>query len=451
MFTLANVETFFPPAFAPQGDRITWGSSSEKTVSLWDLDGPPDADPIVLRRPDPTFTKQGVFHPGGQWLAVVNHESLTLWAVGQPQVRILRGHTQTIGQIIFTADSKWLLSCAMAEDGRIWPLEPQLGVARTLGESFCYGVAVDPRGEKILVGQPRGADLVPFSGGEGQPLIHFDKEYLQTGHSIAGLAFDASGRRMAASSRFSQAQPPRQMVYEWGLDAGTSRQMSLLPDGETSDGAYDWNANFLEFTLEGDLLAAGRRGIRRLDLDARRSEWIRKLDKDEEAVMSISADGGPLLAAARRVGEAEAPARSAVLFDLEQGTEQEIPSHGNRVWSVALDRSGRTIVTGDREGTVRVSSMDGGEPHLLLGHSDPVEDVAVSPDGRWIASAAGAEIRLWPMPDLEAPPLHTLTRDELLSKLSELTNLEVVEDEDAPTGFRLVTGPFLGWAEMPKW
>jgi hypothetical protein len=77
--------------------------------------------------------------------------------------------------------------------------------------------------------------------------------------------------------------------------------------------------------------------------------------------------------------------------------------------------------------------------------------LAVSPDGRWIASAAGSEIRLWPMPDLTKPPLHTLPLDQLLAKLHELTNLQVVADETAPSGYRLEVGPFPGWKNVPTW
>ncbi len=56
-----------------------------------------------------------------------------------------------------------------------------------------------------------------------------------------------------------------------------------------------------------------------------------------------------------------------------------------------------------------------------------------------IPSAAGLRlaamdqtVRLWPMPDLSKPPLHTLPREELIAKLKTLTNLRVVRDEESP-------------------
>jgi len=122
---------------------------------------------------------------------------------------------------------------------------------------------------------------------------------------------------------------------------------------------------------------------------------------------------------------------------------------------VALDPSGAIVVTGDEQGAVRVGPADGGEPHVFLGPAEAVpwtmNPLAVSPDGRWIAWAAGDEIRLWPMPDVTRPPLHTLPLDELLAKLHDLTNVRVVEDEASPSGYRIDIGPFPGWQTAPTW
>ena len=77
--------------------------------------------------------------------------------------------------------------------------------------------------------------------------------------------------------------------------------------------------------------------------------------------------------------------------------------------------------------------------------------MAVSPDGRWIASVSGSEIRLWAMPDVSRPPLHTLPRAELLAKLDSITNVRAVRDPESATGWKVEVGPFPGWAEVPTW
>jgi WD40 repeat protein len=139
-------------------------------------------------------------------------------------------------------------------------------------------------------------------------------------------------------------------------------------------------------------------------------------------------------------------------FDLETGETREITSHGNRMAPFALDPSGTILVTGDQDGIVRVGHVSGDQPHLLFGHTSPLAWVAVSPDGRRIASIDDdGNIRLWPMPDLSKPPLHTLPHDELLAKLRSLTNLRAVRDPASDTGWKTEIGPFPGWAVVPEW
>ena len=143
---------------------------------------------------------------------------------------------------------------------------------------------------------------------------------------------------------------------------------------------------------------------------------------------------------------------SLSVFDLASRATREITSHGNMLMSFALGARGTILVTGDKNGVVRVGPINGEEPHLLFGHTGPVMSVAVSPDGRWIASGSDdGTIRLWPMPDLSKPPLHTLPHDELLAKLKSLTNLRAVRDPSSDTGWKIEIGPFPGWKDVPTW
>ncbi len=145
-------------------------------------------------------------------------------------------------------------------------------------------------------------------------------------------------------------------------------------------------------------------------------------------------------------------AGSPVFYDLDAGTATTLSSHGVTIQGMALDREGKVVVTADPNGPIRVGPVTGEEPHLLLGHDSGAEFLAIDPLGRWIASSGmDKSVRLWPMPDLSKPPLHTLPREELITKLKTLTNLRLVRDDTSFTGWTLTHDPFPGWETVPTW
>jgi WD40 repeat protein len=140
---------------------------------------------------------------------------------------------------------------------------------------------------------------------------------------------------------------------------------------------------------------------------------------------------------------------TAFVYDLETKKAHPLETHGDQVTCVAWDLTGKLVVTGSRDGTVRVGPATGEAPHLLLGHEGTVREIVADPEGRWIVSAGeDGTVRLWPLP-IEGKPFQTLPHDELLARLRSLTNFRVVPDRSAPGGYRLGFERFTGWNRQP--
>ncbi|HSF14059.1 MAG TPA: hypothetical protein VLK65_00740 [Vicinamibacteria bacterium] len=144
-------------------------------------------------------------------------------------------------------------------------------------------------------------------------------------------------------------------------------------------------------------------------------------------------------------------AGAGAVHDLSAGTVRELHWGTGDVTAIALDASGTVAAGGSADGVVLVGRVDGGGPHLLVGHRGSIDEIAISPDLRWIVTTGEDQtLRLWPMPDLSTPPLHTLLIDELVGKLKALTNLRAVREPSSSTGWKVEVGPFPGWAELPR-
>ncbi|HSN57158.1 MAG TPA: hypothetical protein VLT32_20995, partial [Candidatus Sulfomarinibacteraceae bacterium] len=205
----------------------------------------------------------------------------------------------------------------------------------------------------------------------------------------------------------------------------------------------------LEFLPDGSLVSIGEGGL-----------WLWNLQQNNHKVLdptrgwslSVFGDGRCAASTADRIDDET----RTVLRITDLGTEvtRKVSSRTtNPVW-IATDRTGDVLVSVDGEdnGALSVGGTTTWEPHVLLGHRERVFAVAASSDGRWIASSAqDGTVRLWPVPELSKPPLHTLPREEFIAKLRSLTNLRAVRDEESSTGWSIEVGPFPGWETVPTW
>jgi WD40 repeat protein len=442
---LENHEGMFDPRVDRTGLLVAQGSSADRAAFLWHLDGPPDADHTVLRRADVTYVWDAAFDSDSRWLATIHDSSISFWPLLIPRARVIRKASAAGGGWLrSTADGQWLASCVMADGVRLWPLKPGMENGWEL-RGNCWTIAFHPSRHQLAFGRLNGPiELLSIESGEATTLIE------KVVGVPTGAGFDGKGQRFAVGTAW--AKDPNDMIIRVvDLDTGRVRQISQLAGtvvDETEWDPYTLGVLQTEFAPDGTLYSAGRGGIRRWDLGSSTAEFFVEA---EIAKMDLSSDGRHLLSTSGEVDVYHVAQSELRVFDLVNDSSLVITTHGRSVNAVAFDLSAQAIVTGDGNGVVRVGPINGEEPHLFLGHKGRVTGAVVSPDGRWVFTMAGDEIRQWPMPDLDKPPLHTLPHDELIAKLKTLTNLRVVRDEESSTGWKVDVGPFPGWATVPEW
>jgi WD40 repeat protein len=306
----------------------------------------------------------------------------------------------------FGPEGKFLATSA---DGTVSliPLEGPVPLARRIvfeleGNRLMSGVAVSPNGELLAVGEIEGHVWI---GGQDGGVAHQLPGTEGTLGGAGDAVFSPDGRFVASWTGW---QDPKSGVFRvWDVESFNQIAVLSLSDDEFRGGS--------SFTNDGRLLTGTSKGVMAWNVETGDHEILVEADVN---TFVASEDGRHLLLTEEgEAGFFQDPAGSPVFFDLDTGASTALATHGLHVGAVALDRMGAVAVTGDSDGNIRVGPATGGEPHLLLGHDGEILSLAIDPLGRWIASGGRDNtVRLWPMPDLSKPPLHTLPRDELIAK-----------------------------------
>jgi WD40 repeat protein len=330
----------------------------------------------------------------------------------------------------FHPDGSRLFLVVAEEDGfeslLAWPLteeggrEPEVllrGVDLSLSR-----IAVDPRGRFLVVGSSEGAHKIPLDGGAPTLLGGVAR--------VGVLSFDPSGRYLA--SRWWDG------MTVLDLDTGELYTPEVPGEGDVSRAVFD---------AQGWLLVARGGVLSRWEPATGAVEVI----ADEKTHWASPVGQSGLLYV--RNGEDMATSTRSIL-NLENGSLTPLPAAHQPPGGISFDPTGSIVASGHPDGEVRVGRLFDDDPHILLGHEAGDTYALVSPDGGSIASLGGdGTVRLWPMPDLDEAPFHTLQHAELLARLEALTNLRAVPDETSHTGYTIDADfdAYHGWAELPRW
>jgi WD40 repeat protein len=448
--------------------------SEDAKLRLWDARALPGARPLELRREASWYIAQSNFDPAGRIVVATTHgmSRLTFWPVPARWPSVVDGYKHLSRPLAFSPDGKWLATSWAGGQLRLWPLpdsgSDQVKVFASAHNPVWESFQFDPKGRYLFgVGFGDGAWVVPLDGSPARQLQAFSADT-----ALVGAAVSPTGRYVATAFCYGKGSKTLR-VYD--VETGALRLFDL-PEPPPPPGSapraptgYEGGVTSLAFLDDETLYTAGHGGIRRWNLATGAHELIRSVGPDQATTMAMSSDRREILfwnirLAAQTPQPSSGPvspeqismvtlsgAISSEAIDLPTGAIRSLEGFGDSVVPFGTTQGPAVAMLGS-DGSVRVGLRSGGESHWLLGHAGTVERAAISPDLRWVASTGQDNtLRLWPMPDLSKPPLHTLPHGELLAKLKSLTNLQAVRDPKSATGWTVELGPFPGWKNIPTW
>jgi len=342
--------------------RLALSGSRDGKVKVWDLTSGQELRPLAGHAGE--VNSVAVSADGRLALSGSEDGTVKVWDLTSGQeVRPLAGHAGEVNSVAVSADGRLALS-GSRETVKVWDLTSGRELRPLAGHAdLVSSVAVSADGRLALSGSRDGAvkvwDLT--SGQELRPLA---------GHSewVNSVAVSADGRLALSGSR-------DETVRVWDLTSGQELRPLAGHAGEV---------NSVAVSADGRLALSGSRDETVKVWDVQTGQELRSLAAHWQVFsVAVSADGRLALAAAR--GKVK-------VWDLTSGQElRTLAGHADLVSSVAVSADGRLALSGSHDCTVKVWDLETGQCLATLPFEDPLQSLALAPDGATVVvgDAAG--------------------------------------------------------------
>jgi len=386
-------QTVASVAFSPDS-RFLLSGSVDGTVRLWDVNAGKELRQFPGHEGGVTCVD---FSPDSRYVLSSGNDALVrLWdqETGQ-ELRRFAGHTAPVTSVAFSPDGRLVLSGSIDKTMRLWDAETGQQLRSFTHPSGVNRVAFSPDGRRVLSGSGERIGNADVDGcvrlwdvASGQELA---RSAGQTS-AIDSLAFSPDGRQAVAASWDNTVRllklpaPPSLPITEersFSGHTGAVYQAVFSPDG-------------------GRVLSCGMYRALRL-WDNADGKQFRQFEGDNDWSVCVAFSPDGRLAASgtgmsHNGSEWVAGDYSVRLWDVETGREvRRFLGHTNIIQGVAFTPDGRRVVSASRDTTLRLWDADTGRQlRVFPGHEGEIASLAMSADGRQVLSASRDKTaRLW--------------------------------------------------------
>lgn len=311
----------------------------------------------------------------------------------RPRLVVQQGHSDGVHSVAFSPDGRMLASASIDGSIKLWDVAGGTELTTLRGHTNgVYGVAFSPDG-RTLASVSIDGTVKLWQTETGEQLASLPREF------VGEVTFSPDGRLFAVAGESAKLEV-------W--DLATRQKLWTLVGHEGTVGG-------IAFSPDGRTLASGGNDGRVKLWDIKTGTELRTLSSptQQDLIESVAfaPDGQTLISGGREVvhkagGETKVLG-SILVWDVTTGAlRRKLGGHASMVNSVALSADGKYIASGGTDKMVKLwDAASGALVRTYAGHRKDVNAVAFSPDGTTLASCSGSvnekatdhEIKLWPV------------------------------------------------------